>query len=98
MFSICIPLFLFCAHPAIDPGQASFYAMGILPGGEQNGSFARGMSPDGSVVVGGSYSARGLQAVRWSINSGLTPLPDFADGKFAETMNDASSHGSTMAG
>ena len=51
----------------------SFRGIGDLAGGETY-SQAWGVSGDGRVVVGTSYSADGRQATRWDVESGLQGL------------------------
>ena len=58
------------ANPA---HAASFQGLGDLPGGTFQGS-ALGVSGDGSVVVGYSYSANGLEAFRWTQAGGIVGL------------------------
>ena len=53
---------------------ASFRGLGVLPGGEYPYSKALDISADGSVVVGESLSANGLEAFRWSASTGMVGL------------------------
>src|SRR5262245_56833040 len=50
-----------------------FVALGDLPGGNSC-SAARGISADGSVVVGYSCSEAGIEAFRWTQRSGMLAL------------------------
>ena len=56
-------LMLLC--PAKAPGQASFQGLGDLVGGTVE-SYARGISADGSVVVGTSSSARASKSTTFA--------------------------------
>jgi uncharacterized membrane protein len=50
-------------------------ALGDLPGGEAR-SEARGVSADGSVIVGRAFSDAGSEAVIWTESGGLQRLSD----------------------
>src|SRR5215510_14161600 len=52
---------------------ADFIPLGSLPGGIFH-SDARGVSADGMVVVGGSNSASGFEAFRWTAAGGMVGL------------------------
>lgn len=54
--------------------QPTFQGLGDLPGGIFN-SEARGVSADGSTVVGYSRTASGDRAVRWTLADGIQALP-----------------------
>jgi probable HAF family extracellular repeat protein len=75
-------------------GAASFTPLGFLNG--VNNSHASGVSADGSVVVGSSYSARGPQAFRWTggVITGLGALP----GDAASAANGVSADGTVVVG
>ena len=51
----------------------AFVDLGDLPGGDVRGS-ARGISPDGSVVVGAGYTDEGSRATIWDEEHGLRDL------------------------
>ncbi|HVP13337.1 MAG TPA: PEP-CTERM sorting domain-containing protein [Phycisphaerae bacterium] len=77
----------------------SFAGLGDLPGGAF-GSSAMGVSADGSVVVGASYSATGWsEAFRWQngVMAGLGFLPDDDPNPFSGA-NAVSADGSVIAG
>ncbi|WP_395094048.1 hypothetical protein [Armatimonas sp.] len=61
--------------------QLSFTGLGDLAGGSLGSwlffSSANGVSSDGSVVVGESYSASGTEAFRWTQAGGMVNLKDF---------------------
>ncbi len=60
-------------HSAFRWSQGSgFELLGSLPGGTTN--WANGISDDGSVIIGASNSASGVQATRWTQASGPTGL------------------------
>lgn len=61
----------------VAPGiasAASFQGLGVLPGGQYPYSKPMDLSFDGSVVVGESQSASGMQAFRWTLASGMVGL------------------------
>jgi probable HAF family extracellular repeat protein len=64
------------------PAQAaSFQGLGDLPG-VVSLALATGVSADGSVVVGNSQSANGLEAFRWTQATGMVGLGDLPGGDF----------------
>ena len=61
--------------------------LGDLPGGIV-GSVSRGVSGDGSTVVGASASASGREAYRWTQAGGMVGLGDLPGGSFgSEALN-----------
>jgi len=77
---------------------ASFRGLGDLPGGNFE-SYASGVSDDGSVVVGYSFSISGWrEAFRWTDSEGMLPLGDLPGGSFESAAIDVSSDGSTLVG
>jgi len=72
-------------------------SLGELPGGSVSGE-ARGMSADGSVVVGFSEGAQGLEAFRWSEAGGLEGLGDLPGGDFLSRAWAVTPDGQTIAG
>ncbi len=62
-----------CALTGGVSGQPSFQGLGDLDGGAVT-STARGVSADGSVVVGYSSSQGGRQAFQWTVEGGLSGL------------------------
>ncbi len=78
---------------AIDGMQA----LGDLPGGDYL-SGAKGVSADGTVVVGHSRSAFGDEAFRWSQSGGMEPLGDLPGGFFASYAYAVSADGAVVVG
>ncbi|GJM24275.1 MAG: hypothetical protein DHS20C16_06900 [Phycisphaerae bacterium] len=78
-------------------GVASFQGFGDLPGGS-NFSEAKGLSPDGSVVVGRAASASGSEAFRWTAEGGMVGLGDLPGGSFFSGAADISADGSVISG
>ncbi len=77
--------------------QASFMGLGDLPGGDF-GSSARGISADGSVVVGNSLSLAGGEAFRWTADTGMVGLGDLSGGIFKSVARASSADGSIIVG
>jgi uncharacterized membrane protein len=79
-------------------GSAAFYNIGALPGANFPSSYLDGVSPDGSVAIGGSpdtpYTTAG---VRWSPVTGLVPLGNQA-GFVYTSARDASLGGDYVVG
>jgi probable HAF family extracellular repeat protein len=75
---------------SILAGEASFHGLGDLPGGEIR-SMAKAVSADGSVVVGGSDSASGMEAYRWTLHGGMAGLG-------FDSAADVSADGSVVVG
>jgi probable HAF family extracellular repeat protein len=50
---------------------ASFQGLGYLPGGKYLYSSPLDVSADGSVIVGESQSANGMEAFRWTAAAGM---------------------------
>jgi probable HAF family extracellular repeat protein len=74
--------------------------LGDLPGGDF-GTAIYGVSGDGRVAVGYSYSDRSVlvEAVRWTPEGGLAPLDDFfPGGNFYSIAQDVSFDGSVIIG
>lgn len=91
--------FLLCyiiAAPALWAQSAVLEPLGDLPGGSVYGA-ATAVSADGSVVVGASSSANGLEAFRWEggVMEGLGDLPG---GPFSSVAQDVSADGSVVVG
>jgi probable HAF family extracellular repeat protein len=92
---------LFIIAPAETAhAQFSFTRLGDLPGGTVLSS-AQGVSSDGSIVVGHSFSAQGYEAFRWTSEEGmiglgfLGSLADMKPFSFAEAI---SADGSVIVG
>lgn len=62
-----------------ESGLWVFQGLGDVPGGLSE-SQARGVSADGGVVVGWGSRSDGVQATRWSYDTGLTTLGDLVGG------------------
>lgn len=77
--------------------HASFMGLGDLPGGIYS-SNAKGVSPDGSIVVGNSISSAGIEAFRWSKSTGMRGIGDLSGGKFESVARATSTNGSTIVG
>ena len=78
-----ICLVLAATFPLASGAQtASFMPLGSLPSGGIFYSDAADVSADGSVVVGGSFSASGREAFRWTASTGMVGLGDLPDGDF----------------
>lgn len=85
---------LTCAAAQSALAGASFYNIGLLPGGTSSG--ALGVSLDGSVVVGSASSASGINTpFRWTPAGGKEVLGGFSDHAAARAI---SSDGSTFVG
>ena len=61
-------------------------------------SHPRGISRDGSTIVGGGGSPNGFEAFRWTTVNGFEGLGDFPGGEFESQANAVSSDGSVVAG
>ncbi|UCG15414.1 MAG: fibronectin type III domain-containing protein [Phycisphaerales bacterium] len=77
--------------------QASFRALGDLPGGDYV-SRAYDVSADGLVVVGVSSSANGGEAFRWTIGTGMVGLGDLPGGSYSSWARGVSGDGSVVVG
>jgi len=77
--------------------QASFMALGDLPGGNFR-SNARGISSDGLVIVGTSISSLGNEAFRWTEATGMIGLSDLSGGIFQSLARATSADGSIIVG
>jgi probable HAF family extracellular repeat protein len=67
--------FALLASASLLAQSASFQGLGDLPGGTTL-SFAKGVSADGTVVVGKSSSSNGAEAFRWTAQTGIVGLGD----------------------
>lgn len=76
---------------------AQFFPMGDLPGGSFQ-SRAFDVSDDGSVVVGESTGAMGVQAVRWTVGGGIIGIGDLSGGDFDSHALSVSGDGTTIVG
>ena len=76
-------------------------ALGVLPGTNVHQSSAQGISADGTVAVGYSYSAAagsGYEAFRWTQAGGMVGLGDLPGGAFFSSANAANADGSVIVG
>ncbi len=76
---------------------ASITALGDLVGGIFS-STARAVSDDGSVVVGSSVGANGIEAFRWTSATGMQGLGDLPGGVFYSEAHGVSADGSVIVG
>ena len=75
-----------------------FCGLGDLPGGIHY-SEATAVTPDGTIVVGSSRSARGTEAMVWLAATGsMTGLGDLAGGSFYSRAHDVSANGRVVVG
>jgi probable HAF family extracellular repeat protein len=73
--------------------------LGDLPGGDfQNGSGARAVTADGTVVVGAGSSTAGREAFRWTSGEGMVGLGDLPGGLSFSSAEDISADGSVIVG
>lgn len=77
--------------------------LGVLPGGQNSG--AKGVSADGSVVVGDSISASGVSAFRWTEATGMISVEDWLRNNgvavasdFTASAEDVSANGNVIIG
>ena len=76
-----LPLtFLFAAASV----SAAMTDLGVTP--DANGSYARKVTPDGSVVVGNLETADGSRAMLWTAVGGMINLGTLPGGAYSETM------------
>ncbi|CAK9076044.1 PEP-CTERM sorting domain-containing protein [Durusdinium trenchii] len=80
-----------------DAAPVSFTGLGDLPG-QFFFSSAYGVSADGTVVVGASYSGSGREAFRWTSGSGIVGLGDLPGGGFSSIGYGVSADGSVVVG
>lgn len=77
---------------------ASFQGLGDLPGGDFS-SQARGVSDDGTVVVGIGTTTAGQQAFRWTASAGMASLGNLPNGSYRTSSADGiSGDGATVVG
>lgn len=90
-------LLLACLISPVPVAAASFTPLGDLPGGAFE-SVARGVSADGSVVVGYSISGADRQAFRWTQAGGLEGLGFLPNGGQQSDAFGISADGETIVG
>lgn len=78
-------------------GANEFLELGDLADGSVF-SRAKSMSADGSVVVGGSYSADGYEAFHWTVGGGLVGLGDLTGGETYSYARGISGNGLVVVG
>ncbi len=71
--------------------------MGDLPGGEFR-SDARGVSPDGRIIVGWGKSDKGSEAFRWTAETGMVGIGDLGGGTFSSSARAISADGLVIVG
>jgi probable HAF family extracellular repeat protein len=77
--------------------ESGMVGLGDLPGGEKH-SGARGISADGSIIVGFGASASGDEAMRWTESGGMVGLGDLPGGAFESRALGISADGSVIVG
>ncbi len=97
MVGLAIGLVLGSSGDAHAQNRPSFRGVGDLAGGAVH-SVAEAVADDGSVVVGGSESAAGPQAFRWTQAGGIVGLGDLSGGVFNSHASSVSANGSVIAG
>ncbi len=93
-------LFFLCLALLSNPlnGQASFQGIGDLPGGAVF-SWAKGISADGKVIVGGSDGANGGEAFYWHVDQAtMVGIGDLPGDAFYSIANATSTDGSVIVG
>ncbi len=97
-FTVGIPLWVLNSQ---TPATATvfFQGLGDLPGSIFS-SDSSGVSADGSVVVGASFSGNGLEgeAFRWTQDTGIIGIGDLPGGLFVSAAFDLSGDGSIVVG
>ena len=93
--AVCTAIVI-CSNAAM---ATSFTPLGFLTGSVHIlDSRAFGVSADGSVVIGHSSSASGVEAFRWTRQGGMIGLGDLAGGDFTSYAHGASGDGSVVVG
>jgi probable HAF family extracellular repeat protein len=83
-----------------DAGAACtgrFLPLGDLDGGVFS-SVANALSSDGTTIVGQSTSGRGVEAMRWRLETGMVGLGGLSAGGFGSTAYDVSADGGVVVG
>ena len=78
--------------------EVSFVPLGAFPDGPYSHSVADDISADGSVVVGISRGAAGLEAFRWTEADGMIGLGDLPGGSYFSDAAAVSADGLTVVG
>jgi probable HAF family extracellular repeat protein len=90
-------LFLACLAALFVPTAAAFADGVSFRGLGPDSSYAMGVSPDGSVVVGRGNASIGSKGYRWSADAGLTPI-GVAPGDVHSEADGASTDGAVIVG
>ncbi|MEO8195298.1 MAG: PEP-CTERM sorting domain-containing protein [Thermoanaerobaculia bacterium] len=88
---------LLLAFPTVE-FAASFQGLGHLEGGVPPYSIPWDISPNGAIVVGESQSLNGLEAYRWSADTGMVALGSLGGGDFFSTAWRISADGRVIVG
>jgi probable HAF family extracellular repeat protein len=95
-FTLC--LLASCAvAPNAQAEPAGLVYLGDLAGGTTS-STARGISGDGTIIVGDSISANGTEAFRWTSGTGMVGIGDIPGGTFSSQAVGVSDDGSAISG
>jgi len=93
LFSIFI-----CIFVLTNPAESAYFkGLGDLAGGDYM-STARGISADGTVVVGGFYSSSGYEAFRWTEATSMVGIGDLSGGIFKSWARATSADGTVIVG
>jgi probable HAF family extracellular repeat protein len=95
--TLAVALITFFAAGSARANGYSFTPLGFLPAADF--SIARGISADGSVIVGWSSSASGTEeAFRWTNAGGMVGLGNLPGGTFGSFASGVSTNGSVIVG
>jgi probable HAF family extracellular repeat protein len=98
---VFVAVILFCTLAfrlrETSAGGASFMGLGRLSAGP-SGSYAFGVSGDGTVVVGRANSDLGAEAFRWTRVGGMLGLGDLPGGAFDSWAMAVSADGLVVVG
>jgi len=89
--------FVLALGVAAEAPAQEFVPLGDLDGGVF-ANIANGVSADGAVVVGSSFSASGFEAFRWTEGGGMVGLGDLDGGLFESQAFGASADGAVVVG
>jgi uncharacterized membrane protein len=85
-------------HPLSAAGPF-FQGLGQLdPNPIVQNAGTRGISPDGRIIVGSAGSGPGIEAYRWSLETGMVGLGDLAGGVFQSSAQGVTADGRTVVG
>ena len=95
---VCRSLVVWVAVQSTAWGQPTLQGIGFLPGsGSPTYSDANGISADGLVVVGRASSATGVDAFRWTVETGIVSLGSLPGGS-GSIAEEVSGDGSVIVG